>query len=226
MCRRKNVKALVWTERPSTTVAARSTFVRRARGMRPLNRARRGLQLADGEFKSVDVAISQAVNSDSAVQLLNGISRGDEISERNGREVTMRSIQFDARVTVTSGTGVDQFHRVIIVYDNQTNAAALTAAQVLSVVNVTAPRNLENRRRFRIMMDKKIQLNASGEPGAQRLMRFYRRLRHPITFNSGDAATVADITTGSMYVVVIGTEAAGATAGTIGGSCRIRYQDR
>jgi len=74
-------------------------------------------------------------------------------------------------------------------------------------------------------MDKKFQLNASGESGSERMFKFYRRLAHPVTFNSGDAGTVADITTGSLYLIYIGSIAAGATAGSIVGHCRIRYSD-
>lgn len=181
--------------------------------------------LSSGELKAVDVGFSQVIDQTGAVALLNGIARGDEINERNGRELTMRSIEFKARAYATSGTGSDQIGRVLIVYDRQTNATALTGAQVLASFDTNAPRNLENRRRFKILKDWRFPINASGESGSARVLTFYRRLRHPVTFNSGDAGTVADITTGSIYVLSVGTNVAGATAGSLVGTCRIRYQD-
>lgn len=184
-----------------------------------------GLALSTGEFKSVDTVVSQAIDQTGAVTLVNGIARGDEINERTGRELTMRSIQFNARAYATAGTGADQVGRVLIVYDRQTNAAALTGAQVLASFDTNSPRNLENRRRFKILKDWRFPINATGESGSHRVLQFYRRLRHPVTFNSGDAGTVADITTGSIYVLSVGTNAAGATAGSLVGTCRIRYQD-
>jgi len=190
-----------------------------------INVATRGLQLTEGEFKAVDVAATTAINSATAVALLNGIAPGSDIDERVGREVMMKSIQFKAVTYATPATGEDQLHRVLIVYDRQTNATALTAAEVLSTANVLAPRNLENRKRFSILFDRTYTINDSDEPGTFRTIKFYRHLKHPITFNAGVAGTVADITTGSVYLVMIGSNAAGDTAGSIQYSSRIRYLD-
>lgn len=185
----------------------------------------RGLVVSDGELKSVDVGATVAADATSSVALLNGMARGDEINERIGREVTMRSIQITGCSYVAPAAGIDQNHRVILVYDRQTNAAALTAAQVLSAVNCYAPRNLENRKRFKILFDRTWHLNATAEPNSQHIFKFYRRLAHPMTFNAGDAGTVADITTGSLYLVAIGSVAPGATAGSVLFNARIRYSD-
>jgi len=190
------------------------------------NLAVRGLNLAPGEFKAVDVHAATAVTTTPIVVLLNGIARGDDINERTGREVDMRSIQFSAQVRAATTTGVDQTHRVLIVYDRQTNAAAPTMAQVCESATIQAPRNLENRKRFSILFDKIYNLNAADESGSSRQIRWYRHLNHPETFNSGDAATVADITTGSVYLIALGTEAAGGTSGSIDYWSRIRYQDK
>lgn len=215
--RRQGVKEITWVERPLVGKVRRASLVAAARAP--------ARAYADGEFKSVDVTGTPATDTASGVLLLNGIARGDEIFERDGREVLMRSIQLTCQSNVTTGTGVDQTHRVLLVYDRQTNAAALTAAQVLTAVTVFSARNLENRRRFKILMDKRVTLNASGEPNSNIIWTFYRRLRHPITFNSGDAGTVADITTGSLYLVVVGNAAAGATAGTTSVYSRVRYTE-
>lgn len=189
------------------------------------NSANRGLILARGEYKAVDVTTTVDSHTGTIVALLNGIARGDDISERNAREVVMKSIQFSYTAAVTPTTGVAQRCRVLLVYDRQTNATALTAAQVLTVADTLAPRNLENRKRFKILYDRTHALNASAEPGSEVTRRFYRRLRHPVTFNSGDNGTVADIVTGSLYLVVVGSEATGPTDGTVTFHSRIRYLD-
>jgi len=206
----------------ATSRAARSAVVAAARGV---NAATRGLQLSAGEFKSVDTNVAMAANVTTSVQLLNGIARGDDINQRNGREVTMKSIQLKGFMMATAGTGADQLIRTLIVYDRQTNAAALTALQVLTLADPIAPRNLENRRRFKILWDKTATINAASEPGTMRYFEWYRRLAHPITFNTDGGATVAAITTGSLYAITIGTNAVGATAGYSQFNCRIRYVD-
>ena len=222
--KRKARPAIQWSEQKLARDAAAAALRGVAASAYP-NIAQRGLLLNPGELKSVDTLVSLAADSTTAVKLLNGIPRGDEISERIGRQVTLKSIEMRLRSKVTAGTGVDQEHRIIVVYDRQTNAAACSVADVLASSNVLYPRNLENRRRFRILFDRIVQLNASAESGSHKIIKWYRRLNHPVTFNAGDAGTVADITTGSLYCLVIGSEAAGATAGTVSGRVRVRFDD-
>lgn len=177
------------------------------------------------EYKNIDVGQTIATDTTGAVVLLNGCARGDDINNRIGRKTMMRSLQLTVVSLVTAGTGVDQFHRVLVVYDRQTNATALTGAQVLSTFGTTAFKNLENRSRFKILMDKTIHLNASNEPGSEKIWKKYFRFNLPVTYNSGDDGTVADITTGSLYCLIVGNKVAGATAGTTGLYSRIRYND-
>jgi len=222
--RRRPRAQLQWTEARVARDAA-AAVARRAPLVLGPNIAQRGLILNQGEFKAVDVTATVATDTASSVTLLDGIARGDEINERIGREVTLRSIQVTGTAYVAPAAGIDQNHRVLIVYDRQTNAAALTAAQVLAAVTCYAPRNLENRKRFKILFDRTWHLNATAEPNSQHIFKFYRRLAHPVTFNAGDAGTVADIVTGSLYMVTVGSVAAGATAGSVLVSSRIRYTD-
>lgn len=202
--------------------AARSTAVAVARGM---NAASRGLQLGKSEFKSVDTQGTTATDANTSVTLLNGMTSGSGINQHVGREIMMKSVEFRYMTYATPVTGVDQYHRVILVYDRQTNGAAPAATDVLVSATAISPRNLENRHRFKILYDRTIEVNNVGEPGSTKARKFYRRLAHPVTFNAGVAGTVADITTGSLYMITIGTEAAGATAGSTSVYCRVRYQD-
>ena len=182
--------------------------------------------LSTGELKAVDTSVNQSADTTGGVVLLSGIARGDDINQRTGREVTLRSIECRFLGRVTAGTGIDQQQRLLLVYDRQSNGAAPTVADVLGSANVLYPRNLENRRRFKVLYDRYFQLNASGEPGSEKVFKFYRRLRHPMVFNSGNAGTVADITSGAIHAVICGSAAPGATAGTIQGRVRIRYEDK
>lgn len=192
---------------------------------RPMNVAVRGLQRNRMEWKSVDVNGNIDADTTGGVALLNGIARGDDISERIGRKVMIKSIQLSIKNNVIGGTGVDQCHRVMLVLDNQTNAAALTIAQVLSSSGTMYYRNLENRARFRILFDKFFTMNATGESGSMVNYKYYRKVDIPVTFNNGDAGTVADIVTGSLYILVVGDAAPGVTAGKCYYYSRIRYED-
>jgi len=198
-----------------------------------VNVARRGLMRSSrSEWKSVETYVTPVTGYDGAANclaLVNPIARGDDINERTGRQVIMKSVEFRADVQVDAA-GVDQTARVLLVYDKQTNASALTAAQVFHGAEAAhrpfQMRNLENRSRFTCLMDKTVVLNAAGESGSKRSIKFYRKLNLPVTFNNGDGAGVADIVTGSLYIIATGTEAAGATDGSVVGYCRVRYEDK
>lgn len=177
------------------------------------------------EFKAVDTTVNIACDQTGAVALLNGIARGDDINERIGRKVVMRSMEVRVQSIVTSNTGVDQSHRVLFVFDRQCNATALTVADVLTAVDINSPRNLTNRSRFKILYDNLHHLSSTAEPGSHKVINFYKRLWLPVTFNSGDAGTIADIQTGSLYLVVVGNIAPGTSAGAVGGKIRVRYTD-
>lgn len=177
------------------------------------------------EFKAVDTSLNIACDTTGAVALLNGIARGDDINERIGRKVVLRSIEMRVESVSTNTTGLDQNHRVLVVFDRQANATALTPADVLTAVDINSPRNLTNRSRFKIIYDNLHHLNASGESGSHKVIDWYKRVWFPVTFNSGDAGTIADIQTGSLYLVVVGNQAPGGTAGAVGGKVRVRYTD-
>jgi len=180
------------------------------------------------EFKCVDTTwAAHDVNTTGVVTLLNGIGRGDDLHERVGRQVDVRSVQVRLQTYATATTGIEQFHRHMIVIDLQPNGAALTPANVLLAVSTNAPRNLENRQRFRILYDRTFHLNSPLDQvgGTIKAVRWYKRLNLRETVNSGDAGTIADITTGSLYHVAVGSIAAGATAGGASGSFRVRFTD-
>nr|QXP07673.1 MAG: putative capsid protein [Arizlama virus] len=234
---RRNRKRANVTSRLSYALSrqrrSRGTIVAAAR---QLNSASRGLQLQKGEFKSVDVQLSGDCNTTGSVLLVNGIARGDEIFERTGRQIVMKSVELRWQVASTTTTGIAQTCRIMLVYDRQANGAAPT---ILNVIRGAAdgflphqPRNLENRRRFTILYDRTFVVGPQGTSttalGVAPIVadKFYRKLNHPVEFNSGDAGTIADITTGSLYVLTIGNVAAGDTDALMNAVCRVRYQDK
>lgn len=185
-----------------------------------------GLGLREGEMKSVSVnGTNVQADSTGQILLLNGIARGDDIDQRTGRQVILKSIELHATNKVTDTTGLSQTHRVLLVFDSQANATALTIAQVLSETSEIGLKNLENRERFQILLDKAIDLSVFGQQQSKDTWKYYKKLNHKVTFNNGDAGTVADIVTGSLYLIVIGSQALGVTAGTMYVTTRIRFTD-
>ena len=112
-------------------------------------------------------------------------------------------------------------------FDRQSNGANPTLSSHLSANNILAQRSLVERKRFKIIWDKTRVLNASGESGSAVVYTGYIKFRRPILveFNSGVAGTISDIASNSMYLYTVGSVAAGATAGAVEGTVRIRYTD-
>ena len=193
---------------------------KRYRGFQPRSFAR-------GEWKYLDTAINQPINTTGAQTLLNALAPGSGASQRIGMKVSIRSVQFRLFPYAMNGTGHDQFARLCIFLDRQSNGANPTLASHLSANNILAQRSLVERKRFKIIWDKTRVLNASGESGTAVVYTGYIKFRRPILveFNSGVAGTISDIASNSMYLYTVGSIAAGATAGAVEGTVRIRYTD-
>jgi len=189
----------------------------------------RGAQAA--EFKAIDVATDSAVNAGGALVLLNGCTRGSDIANRIGRQIVVKSIQFNISNYSADATGIDQTHRVLLVYDKQSNGVTPAVTDILTASTCWAMRNLNNRNRFIILYDNVMAVKgddpAQWTSGNVRIheTRYYRRHNLKVQFNAGDAGTVADMATGALYMILIGSVAAGATAGNSIGNCRVRFID-
>ncbi len=173
------------------------------------------------------IAVSSTMSSDTTgnIALLNGIQRGLDYHERLGRVIHMKSVTLKLFNYATAGTGVDQFQRVLVVLDKQSNGTALAIADVLTSAAVTSFDNLNYRERFVILHDSTIHCNATGEAGSQRFRKLTIGLGREVVFNSGNAGSVADIATNSLYLISIGSIAPGATAGSLQYATRVLFTD-
>jgi len=192
--------------------------------------------LTAGEFKSRDTAAGAYTAADwtGAICLLNGIPRGDDIEERTGRQITMRSLELTVEFhqAPPGSTPVPVLIRAMIVYDKQPNGTALTTAQVLNTVGglnaAISPRNLEYRSRFQVIRDMRSTLSSAELDDFRdgpKYFKYYGSMNLPVTYNSGDAGTVADITTGSLYLIVISDANPAGALPSFTYTSRLRYTD-
>lgn len=183
--------------------------------------------LASPEVKYVDTDLASACDTAGSLMLLNGLAPGTAVNQRLGRRVTTVKLGIRLANVVTAGTGSDQFQRIVVVRDKQPNGAAPLATDFL----ISAPslvqgqRNLNNAMRFVYEFDRTFHLNASAEPGSQRETVLDLPIGVVTQYNSGTAGTVADIATNSYYILLVGSQAPGVTAGSATGSCRCYFSD-
>lgn len=158
--------------------------------------------------------------------LLNGCIQGTDGTTRIGRKISLKKLLFRMNITfqenTTGGTAAGSLAgnvRLLFVYDKQTNGAVPLSTDILLSATVTSPMNLDNRDRFQVIADKVYHVSPVDNAGAY--VKLYKKLNRQTIFNAGNAGTVADITTGSLYLFVFST-----IATTGGGNIIFTYNSR
>lgn len=214
-----SARAAQYSQRMETPVPTRTS--------RPKRSVRRALT-NKGADHIIDVsATGQVMNSTGNVVLLNGASRGDDIADRTGRRTKNVYVGVRARGYVTATTGTAQEHRVLLVYDRQSNGAAPAVTDILLSASPNAFYNFNNTYRFKILYDRKYTLGSAvdGQGPSTWGIKVNRNIRLDTIFNNGNAGTIADMQTGGLFLVYVGSNAAGVTAGTIDYYCRVKFVD-
>lgn len=179
------------------------------------------------EWKYSDVLVNHDVNTATALTLLNGLVPGTGATQRIGQKIVIKSIEIRVRVQVDPNGGVRQLVRWMVVMDRQANGAAPTLAQILNVNTPYGLRNLENRKRFKIILDNVKYLAPLNQEGDGCYYHVYFKFRKPliVEYNAGNAGTVADIVSNSLYMFSVGDQAAGNGDAVLASYCRLRYTD-
>ncbi len=182
------------------------------------------------EHKVVDTAAaSYGANTTGSVTLLNGVAQGSDFTNRIGRKVTMTSVQLRGFLTPEDDQTEATLARVMLVYDSQPNGALPAVTDVLTAADSRSFNNLNNRDRFRVLVDETHALgqrdttnSLEGAPTAIVLNR-YRKCNLPVVFD-GTTAAIGDIQTGSLFLLTIGNQASGsAIAASL--AVRVRFVD-
>jgi hypothetical protein len=169
------------------------------------------------ELKFLDsTATNVAVTTTWQGLLINGIAQGSDFNQRIGRKSTMKSILFNGNFFPTASTanayqGI--YMRTVIIYDTQPNSGTFPTGTDIFVSNdPNSPLNLNNRDRFQVLLDVRKQLGSFQTDATPKLVagspsnaywNKYRKCNKETIF-SGTAATLASISTGSMYLFFIG----------------------
>lgn len=164
--------------------------------------------LINTEFKTIDsTGTSTAVPNAGVRILLNGLVKGDGISNRSGRKVRFKSLQLKYSCE-HSGAGAQNRVRVMVVVDKQPNAAVFTVADLLedTAIPTISPRNLDNRKRFAWLYDKSFTLN---DDYPEKMFKHYRKIDCKTIFDDSDTGLVADITSNSIYMVAVSDHVTG-----------------
>lgn len=190
------------------------------------------------EKKSIDTSITNEFNSagttaNSAVLLLNSVAQSSDYLGRIGREIWMKSIYLQGEA-VQNNSPESQTVRVAIVYDTQPNGVSAASLDIFNIPagaanNPTTPVNLNNRDRFKILYDKRRELQVNGGTNTATCnvayFKKYIKCSLKVTFGATTAG-IGSIISGALWLVTIGWNAAAAAdAAKFNGQCRVRFID-
>ena len=181
-------------------------------------------ELKDNTVRSTAVVTGAGAVTGSTPLLLNGLTQGTSAVTRIGRRITVKSLLVRWYVQLAATTTGGAPLRLLVVADRQTNGAAPAITDILLTDEIASPMNLNNSKRFKVVCDEIIPVIGAGGPQSIMIQR-YMKLNMNTEFNSGNAGTVADITTGSLYVMAWQGGGLATAAPTSVFYSRVRFSD-
>ncbi len=190
-----------------------------------------------GELKFFDTDQSDAsiaatgdvLNTGSICQIPQGVTE----STRIGRKCTIKSISMRMLFSLPSLTTpvgpVSSMIRVLLVLDKQCNGAAPNVTDLLETANWLSHNNLANKGRFRVLYDRKLNVQptsgAGGDtdgnwPRSNVYREHFMKCNIPIEFKSTTGA-IGEITSNNLFQLFIAEQ----PGVGIEGKVRLRFAD-
>lgn len=179
------------------------------------------------EKKVIDTTLVSAVaDTTGTVQLVNGVAVGTDFTDRIGRKIILKSVDIIGHVFPVDASTSDCLCRMMLVYDKQPNGATPALAAFING-DSTSHLNLNNRDRFVVLSNWMEAIGSFaatpvGSPTTHKV-QIHRKINMETLF-SGTTNAVASISTGALWVVTVGDQAAN-VGGTFVGTVRVRFID-
>lgn len=208
------------------------------------------------ELKSTDQAltVSPIMTAGTISLVVAPPLEGASFYQRIGRRIRMKSLEIRGEITPnnTNAAAVpQQFARIMVLYDRQTNGALPALADILTGFNAAGATtstvwdglNMNNRDRFTVLRDRKLILNGLGINGAtpanitglspdpnvdntSYVFREFIKLKGLETHFKASAGGVGDIATGSIVLLTVSSaDANAAPAWQLAYGARLKFYD-
>lgn len=182
-----------------------------------------GGRMPKGELKVVDNidVVGECSSTGATITALNLCAQGDDIGNRVGRQINMKSVQIRGIIKpATAGSNNASLVRVVLLYDRQPQPTVGLPAStdILTTASSYGMVNLDNRERFTVLRDSTFALGnsvaATGYAESPNIacVDMYVKLAGARTTYNTTAGTIAAVSTGSLLLLCIGdqTHASGA----------------
>jgi len=165
-----------------------------------------------------DTAVAlYGMDTTGSITMLNGVATGTDFTNRIGRKVVWKSFLVQGHSIPQDASVSPNLGRVMIIYDTQPNGALPAMTDVLVTADATSPLQLNNRDRFRVLWDKRVvngvYADAATQATADQTIKEIRKYKkcNLQTIYDGTTAAIADIQSGCIFLLTIGTQASGAS---------------
>jgi len=130
---------------------------------------------------------------------MNGTSRGDDYTQRNGRSIKIVNMALRGQVTINPASTANQFVRILVGIVKNPNGVAPTAVQLFSSATppINAFFNLDYRDDFQIIYDKTFKLTVDWDI---QLAKFFKKFQMHTIYNSGNTGGWGDISSNGMFL--------------------------
>lgn len=167
--------------------------------------------------------------------LLNGCSPGDGLSSRDGREITIKSLQLQFYYATSVNITVPSLVRYVLFIDKSPMGVVPTVAQLLEITDTSFPiasayRDLDNRKRFVILRDGKLNIapqrniSTTNNRFIKTVVKFKKMYLRTV-YNAGTAGTIVDINQGAIYFYIFSDNSSVSYPDTCQIYSRIRFVD-
>lgn len=184
--------------------------------------------VASKESGYVDL-ISASYNFDTtgSIALIATIQQGTSVQQRIGKKVVLKSLQMRGFAQAGSTATINDV-AMLIVYDARPTGSLPAITDILNSANSRSFNNDANSGRFKILkrVDCVLVGGATLTEATYKDMDFYLDLKkRPCVFQAAGSGAIGDISEGALYVVTVGSNAAGTTAASMVAGFRTRFID-
>jgi len=190
------------------------------------------------------------ISTTFTLNVLNDTNVGAGQYQRIGRSITMKSLRLIGALfpSGNAGSNAGEFLRVAVIYDRQVNGAipgyadiyqAIDAAGNTSATPFDMP-NIDNSERFIVLADHKFAIpstiynggatvgngfpNLLSQDQNTNIDQYIKLKDLPVNYK-GTGGGIANVASGALYLITLGSQAAASAGTTFNWATRLRYTD-
>lgn len=186
--------------------------------------------MRSAETKTTPIVVVGAPADDFGLTLLNGLSQGTTPTTRVGSKIVMTAINIKGIITIATQT--QEWLSIHLIYDKAPQGTAISKGNIFDLTGLDRHtpyggpfRNVQiNMDRYKILKTWDIYLDGDSKDGKNcRRIDYYKKVKLPVQYSTGNLGTISDIYGGSLYLAICAETDFASLSVSIGS--RINFKD-